>query len=148
MDTNSTQFQKIIEMSAKIEDVAKGANTFLAPVMIRDFIVAMDITNDLLAKAIREDLKTSAAVKEAEAIAYFDKAPDYLKSKGVKESSEAKKMYVNMDPDVVNALNSKAKTEAMVVFLKNKLQEFRMAHDSVKKIAYSSDYNNTPNEGM
>lgn len=140
--------QKIAEYSEKIKDIAKGSNTMLAPMMLRDFIIAMDVTSDMLAKAIRNEVRANARLKQAEAEAYYDKAPEYLKSKGVKESSEAKKFYIPMDPDVMAANEEKAKAEAMTVYLKNKLQEFRMAHDDVKKMAYTSDYSNSPNEGM
>jgi hypothetical protein len=108
----------------------------------------MDITTDLLARAVRNDLRASAKLKEAESIAYFDKAPEYLKEKEVRSSSEAKKMYVPLDEDVQEAQDNKAQSEAMVTYLKNKLQAFRMAHDDVKKIAYANDYNNSPNEGF
>lgn len=144
----STQFEKVVEYSKKLEKIAEGANTMLAPLMMRDFIIAMDITSDLLAKAIRNDLRAAAVLKQSEAEAYFERAPEFLKSQGVKESSEAKKMYIPTDPAVITAINDKAKTEAMAVWLKNKLQEFRMAHDDVKKMAYTNDYSNSPNEGM
>lgn len=148
MNIDTPQFRRIVELSEKINDIAKGANTMLAPMMLKDFIVGIDITNDLLAKAIQEDIRAGARLKQAEAEAYFDRAPEYLKNNKVKESSEAKKMYIPIDPVVIEASNKKAQTEAMVVFLKNKLFEFRMAHDDVKKMAYASDYNNSPNEGM
>lgn len=146
--TESSQFARIVDMSKKLDKIAEGANTMLAPIMMRDFIVAMDITSDLLAKAIRNDLRAGAKLKQAEAEAYFDRAPDYLKSQGVKESSEAKKMYIFIDPAVIAAHEEKAKCEAMTTWLKNKFYEFKMAHDDVKKMAYASDYVNSPNEGM
>ena len=145
---DSSQFKKIIELSEKIKDIPKGANTINAPLLLRDFIIAIDIATDLLANAVRQDSKAHARLKQAESIAYFDKAPVFLKEKGVRESSDAKKMYVPQDADVMEAMDLRGQTEAMVVFLKNKLQEFRMAHDDVKKIAYSSDYNNSSNEGL
>lgn len=140
--------EKIAEYSEKVKDIAKGANTMLAPMMLRDFIMAIDLTNSMLAKAIRNEIRANARLKQAEAEAYYDRAPEYLKNKGVKESSEAKRYYVAMDDAVVNAQDEKAKAEAMTVFLKNKLQEFRMAHDDVKKMAYAGDYNNSAYEGM
>lgn len=149
MDLQDTkQFREIVELSEKVKEIPRGANTMNAPLLLRDFIIAIDITTDLLARAIRDDLRAHAKLKESEAIAYFDRAPEYLQGKGVRESSEAKKMYVSMDSEVLSCQDVKGKTEAMVAYLKNKLQEFRMAHDDVKKIAYSGDYSNSPNEGM
>ena len=121
----------------------------LAPMYIRDFIVAFDLTNSLLARAVRTDLRADSFLKQSEAIAYLDRAGPFLKEKGIKDTAEARKRYVPMDPDVLTAHDAKARTAAMLVFLKNKLSEFRYAYDAVKKIAYSNDYNhNTDYEGM
>jgi hypothetical protein len=121
----------------------------LAPIYLRDFIMAIDVTNSLLARAIRSDLQAAAAVKNQESLAYIDRAGNYLKEKGIKDTAEARKRYVPLDDDVMKAYDLKAQTESMVSFLRNKMFEFRLAHDDVKKIAYSNDYqNNTSNEGM
>lgn len=146
--SQTPQFKKIIDMSAKLEKIAEGANSMLAPIMMRDFIIAMDLTSDLLAKSVRNELRAAAKLKQAEAEAYFDRAPDFLKDKSVRESSEAKKMYISIDPAVVQANDEKAKCEALTMWLKNKFQEFKMAHDDVKKMAYAGDYNNSHNEGF
>ena len=114
---------------------------------MRDFISAMDITNSMLSSAMKLDLDAESALKDSEAIAWLDMAPEYLKSKGVKDSNDARKRYVDLDPDVKKAREVKAKTEAIVSFLKNKLQIFRCAHDDVKKIGYG-DQQFTANEGF
>ena len=140
---------RVIEYTKKIPDISKGFNTMLAPIYLRDFIMAIDVTNSLLARAIRSDLQAAAAVKNQESLAYIDRAGDYLKEKGIKDTAEARKRYVPLDDDVMKAYDLKAQTESMVSFLRNKMFEFRLAHDDVKKIAYSNDYqNNTSNEGM
>jgi hypothetical protein len=140
---------RVIEYTKKIPDISKGFNTMLAPIYLRDFIMAIDVTNSLLARAIRSDLQAAAAVKNQESLAYIDRAGDYLKEKGIKDTAEARKRYVPLDGDVMKAYDLKAQTESMVSFLRNKMFEFRLAHDDVKKIAYSNDYqNNTSNEGM
>jgi hypothetical protein len=119
----------------------------MAPVYMRDFILAYDVTNTMLSRAIRADLEAASAVDTARSIAYLDKAGDYLKLKNIKDSSEARKQYIEIDSDVQRANNLRAKTQAMVSFLKNKMQEFRLAHDDVKKIAYGDQYL-SPEEGM
>lgn len=141
-------FKKVLEISNKINDIARHSNTMYAPSLLKDFIVGIDITVNLLARAIRDESRASSRLKQTEAEAYFDRAPEFLKEKGVRESSEAKKMYIACDPEVVVAADEKAKAEAISALLKNKLQELRMAHDDVKKIAYSGDYHNSPNEGF
>lgn len=121
----------------------------LAPIYLRDFIMAIDVTNSLLARAVKTDLQAAAAVKNQESLAYLDRAGDYLRSKEIKDTAEARKRYVPLDENVLKAYDLKAQTESMVSFLRNKMFTFRLAHDDVKKIAYANDYqNNTPNEGM
>lgn len=144
----SLRLDRLAEYTKKIEDVSKGFNTMLAPVYLRDFIMAFDFTNTMLSSAMRMYGIAESSLRTAEAIAYFENAPEYLESKGVKDSDAARKRYIPMDPAVQHAEKVKSQAEAMVTFLRNKLQEFRLAHDDVKKIAYSSEYTDSPNEGM
>jgi hypothetical protein len=145
----SLRLDRLAEFTKKIEDISKGFNTMLAPVYLRDFIMAYDFTNTMYASSVRMFGIAEAEKKTAEAIAYFENAPDYLESKGVKDTDAARKRYVDMDPAVVHANKVRAQAESMMIFLRNKLQEFRLAHDDVKKIAYANEYNNdSPNESM
>ena len=144
----SLDMTRVIEYTRKIQDIGEGFNTMLAPIYLRDFILAIDITGVLYAKAIKNHNRAEAYAKRMEAIAFMDKAGDALEERGLRNSAEARKKYVPMDPDVIAAHEVRAKTEAMVSLLRLKLQEFRLAHDDVKKIAYFQDYNNTEYEGM
>ena len=137
---------RLIEYTKKIERIG-GLNNMMAPQYLRDFIIAQDHTSTLLSHAVRYDLEAANALETAKAIAYLDKAGDYLKSKGIKDSAEARKRYVELDADVKAAHQLKAKTAALVTFLKNKHQAFRQAHDDVKKMVYSDQYQ-SPDEGM
>lgn len=119
----------------------------MAPVFLRDFIIGQDVAIALLARAIKADGKAKAKLEYLESIAYLENAKAYLDNKGIKDTSEARKQFVNIDPDVVDAKDNKAQTEAMVVLLKGKVNELRMAHDDLKKITYA-DANLTDFEGM
>lgn len=130
----------------KVQELAT-VNKLLAPAYLKDMIVGQDVAANLLAKAIQSDGRAKAQLERAEAIAYLDKAKEYLDSKGIKDTSEARKQYVNIDEDVLNAKEQHAKTEAMVVYLKSVLSQLRQAHDDLKKITYG-DQNMTPYEGM
>ena len=136
---------KIVEYTKKLREIG-SINKMMAPVYLRDFIVAYDITNTMYSAAIRCDIEAQASLDTARSIAYLDRAGDYLRSKGIKESSEARKQYVDIDEGVIKASELKAKTTALCAFLKNKLQEFRMAHDDVKKMSYGDNYM-SPEEG-
>jgi hypothetical protein len=137
---------KLVEYTRKIRDIG-SLNKMMAPIYLRDFIEAYDVTNSMLASAIKCELDADTMLKTAKSIAYLDKANDYLVDKGIKDSASAREKYVDLDPDVIKAANVKARCTALVHLLKNKMQEFRMAHDDVKKLVYG-DNNGSSYEGM
>lgn len=137
---------RLAEYINKIEELS-SVSKMMAPVFLRDFIVGQDVAATLLAKAVQADNKAKAALEYAESIAYLEKAKTYLDLKGIKDTSEARKQYVNIDSNVVSAKDHKSMTEAMVVLLKSKLSELRQSHDTLKKITYG-DSHMTPYEGM
>lgn len=130
----------------KVKDIA-SINKMMGATYLRDFIEGQDIAGTLVARAIREDAKAKARLEYAESLAYLDKATDWLKAKGIKESSEARKQYIDIDEDVVAAKDKKAQTEALVHLMKSKQSVLRQAHDDLKKILYG-DSHMTPYEGM
>ena len=136
----------LVHYMDKVGEIA-SVNKMMGAVYLRDFIEGQDVAGDLLARAIQADIKAKARLEEAEAIAYLDKASDFLKDRGLKDTSEARKMYICMDENVKSAQEHKAKTEALVMLLKNKLSILRQAHDDLKKILYG-DQHLTPYEGM
>lgn len=144
--TPRVDITQLAEYVNKIDELA-SINKMMAPVYLRDYIMGQDVAANLLAKAMQADSRAKARVEQAEAIAYLERARDYLESKGIKDTSEARKQYVNVDPDVLAAKDNRAKTEALVSLLKSKLSQLRQAHDDLKKIAYG-DQNLTPYEGM
>lgn len=130
----------------KVKELA-SINKMMGATYLRDFIEGQDIAGELLARAIREDAKAKAKLEQAEAVAYLDNAAAYLASKGIKDSSEARKRYVDVDEKVIAAKDKKAMTEALVSLMKNKLSVLRQAHDDLKKIIYG-DTHMTGYEGM
>lgn len=130
----------------KVREIA-SINKMMGATYLRDFIEGQDVAGQLVARAVQADLKAKSRLEQAEAIAYLDYASDYLKSKGIKDSSEARKRYVDIDEGVLEAKDKKAQTEALVSLMKNKLSVLRQAHDDLKKILYG-DSHMTGYEGM
>jgi hypothetical protein len=130
----------------KVQELA-SINRILAPAYLRDMIVGQDVAANLLAKAIQADSKAKARLDYAESIAYLEKAREYLGRNDIKDTSEARKQYINIDPDVVAAKDVKASTEALVVLIKSRLNELRQCHDDLKKIIYDKTAD-TQWEGM
>jgi len=144
---SSIDISKLVEYTRKIQDIGAGLNPALAPMYLRDFILAYDVASTYLASAIRADMQADSLLKQAESIAFLDRAGDYLSEKGVRDSAEARKQYVPIDPDVMSAKDMRAKTTAMVSLMKNKVHEYRFAMEAVKKIGYTSEYQ-SQYEGM
>ena len=138
---------QIVKYANKINEIGHGFNKMMAPIFLRDFIIAYDITSNALAKATRKDMEADNQLQVAESIAYLENAKAYLDSKDIKDTAEARKRYVPLDPGVASALDTKARTAALVSLLRTKLVEFKMAIESVKKIAYGDMYM-SPDEGM
>ena len=128
----------LVEYTGKIREIG-SFNKMMAANYLRDFIEAMDLTSGLLASAIKDDLEAKSNLDTHESIAFLDRAKAYLVERDIKDTAEARKRYVNIDEDVIEARQHKAKTEALVVFLKNKFVVFKCAHDDVKKITYGDD---------
>lgn len=143
---NSIDITQIVNYRAKINDLC-SIKKAEAPMYLRDFIIAYDASSVILAQIIQYDIQAKTVLESAEAIAYLDKASDYLKDHNIKDTAEARKQYVNINEEYIKAADLKAKTEALVCLLKSKLVEFRMAHDDVKKMCYDEVYQ-TPHEGF
>ena len=138
--------KKIAEFTRKLSDIGQGFNKMMAPVYLREFIIAYDVASVMHAKAVQAELNSKSALDTAEAIAYLDRAPDFFKHRNEKPTVESRKAYVALDPDVQYAKDIHAKAQAMALLMKNKVQEFRFAIDAVKKL--SEDGYMTPWEGM
>lgn len=144
--TTKVDVTRLAQYVNKIQELS-SINKMMAPTYLQDFIIGQDVAASLLAKAMQADSRAKAKVEYAESVAYLDRAKDYLESKGIKDTSEARKQYVNIDEDVMKAKDERAGTEALVYLLKSKQSQLRQAHDDLKKIAYG-DQNLTPYEGM
>lgn len=138
-----TALAQYLEKVGQISTVSRA----MGPTLLRDLIEGQDVAGAMLARTIREEGKAKARLDHARAIAYLERAAEYLKEHSVKDTSEARKMYIDLDSDVMKALDYRSMTEAMVVLLKNKLSIIRQAHDDLKKIIYG-DNSGTGWDGM
>ena len=143
---NGTDLSRLAEYSNKISTIGRGFNKMHAPMYIQDFSIAYDIASNLLYEATRKDLEADGKLQVAESIAYLENAKGYLDAHDIKDTAEARKRYVPLDPGVQTAAEVKAQTTAVVYFLKTKLVSFKMAIESTKKIAYGDMYL-SPDEG-
>lgn len=132
----------------KLADIRKVTNTMIAPGYIQDFIIAYDVTNNLLSTMTGIYNMSEILKDTAEANAFMTRATPYLESVNQKDTVEAKKQFIALDPIVQRATMLNKEAERLMQSLRIKLQTFRMAHDAVKKMAYTSDNNNSGFEGF
>lgn len=145
-ELQSLDVTKLVHYTEKIREIGE-LNKMLAPLYLRDFINAMDLTSSMLSKATKSNLDAKSALERAKAVAYLDKSEEYCRQKGIKMSNGIREAYVDLDEDVIKAKELYSASEAMCVFLKNKYQAFRCAHDDVKKISFN-DAQGTGFEGF
>jgi|CXWK01.1.fsa_nt_gi uroporphyrinogen-III synthase len=145
-ELQSLDVTKLVHYTEKIREIGE-LNKMLAPLYLRDFINAMDLTSSMLSKATKSNLDAKSALERVKAIAYLDKSEEYCRQKGIKMSNGIREAYVDLDEDVIKAKELYSASEAMCVFLKNKYQAFRCAHDDVKKISFN-DAQGTGFEGF
>lgn len=144
-DMHQLDIRKIADYSRKVSDIG-SISKMMVPLYLRDFIIGYDITSSMLAQAIRYELECKAVLEEKKSIAFLDRAGSYFEKINMKDSATARDRYVDMDSDVVAAKELYAKSTALVCLLKNKIIEFKMAHDSLKKCTY--DNSDSSYEGM
>ena len=145
-ELQSLDVTKLVHYTEKIKEIGE-LNKMLAPLYLRDFINAMDLTSTMLSKATKSNLDAKSYLEKVKAIAYLDKSEEYCKTKGIKMSNGIREAYVDLDEDVIRAKETYSASEAMCIFLKNKYQAFRCAHDDVKKISFN-DAQGTGFEGF
>jgi uroporphyrinogen-III synthase len=145
-ELQSLDVTKLVHYTEKIREIGE-LNKMLAPLYLRDFINAMDLTSSMLSKATKSNLDAKSALERAKAVAYLDRSEEYCRQKGIKMSNGIREAYVDLDEDVIKAKELYSASEAMCVFLKNKYQAFRCAHDDVKKISFN-DAQGTGFEGF
>jgi len=83
--------------------------------------------------------KIDTLLDTARSIAFLDKAKVALAGEK-KDTAAARNQYVSRDEDVISALDMRSEAEALMAFLKNKAQEYRMNHEATKKIAYGDNF--------
>ena len=136
----------LVTYTKKVGEIA-NITRLSAPEYIRDFIMAYDMTATMLSELTRTFLEAKAALDHAESIAYLEEAAEYLKKNEIKDTADARKRYVDINPAVVECKDLVGRITAMDQLLKNKLTLFKAAHDDVKKIYYA-DQERSVFEGM
>ena len=128
---------------SEISNLSPGA----ASLYLKDFIIAFDLASNALASAMVCEADAKAALEQIKGEAYMDRAAPYLTQNSMKESDAARKVYVDIDEEVVKAKEVLSIASSYVNLFRNKTTTFRYAYEAIKKIYYSNN-NDMPFEGM
>lgn len=140
---NSIDITRIADYTSKIGNISnlsQGASTLY----LQDFIVAFDLTSNALSRAVRCESEAKSLLESARSEAYFDRASIFLTERKIKDTSEARKKYEEIDAEVIKAKDIYNRSSATVTLLKNKVMAFRYAYEAIKKVYF----NNSGNDGM
>lgn len=125
--TEIYEYEKMIHAIATINNL-NGA------FYMREFLNAKELASSFYCRLMYDYEQSKNKAREAQAIAYLEKADEYLKEKNIKSTDEAKKQYVQIDPDYKAAKDRQDMVEALMTLMQNKVKKFQDAHDDVKKI--------------
>lgn len=101
---------------------------------LTDFLVAQDVTSTAISQSVYYENKAKALLDEMRSTAFFERAENYLKSKGLKITAEARKQYIDLDPDVIAAKDVYARCLATSELFKNRLWAFKYAHSDAQQM--------------
>lgn len=127
---NMTQ---IFEYEQMIHAVAT-INNMNGAYYMREFLNAKELASSFYCRLMYDFEQAKNKAREKAALAYLEKSEFYLKEKGIKSTDEAKKQYIQIDPEYKVAKDRQDQMEALMTLMQNKVKKFQDAHDDVKKI--------------
>lgn len=107
-----------------------------APLFLTRAIDAYDTCGVLYSRILFIEMASKNTFNAAKAEAFLERSQEYLTKNGVKDTASARDKYVDMDKGVLFAGNINSLANSLLILIKNKLEEFKMVHDDIKKIAY------------
>lgn len=109
-------------------------NNINAPMYMMEFLKAKELTSTFYCKLLLDYERAKNKTKEENALAYLERSQDYIKNRGLKDTDETKKQYVQIDPRYKQAKDQEDMLKALVTLIGNKVDKFQAAHDDTKKI--------------
>ena len=109
------------------------------PMYMRDFNFAYERTARLIAHVQVMYEKAELDSNHEEAKALLERAPKYFEehnilSKNLKDSAALRQTYLALDQAYIDAKERVGALKALLAWLRNMLESFKMAHDDSKKI--------------
>jgi hypothetical protein len=127
----------ILKFQAQLEDIAV-INNMNAALYMRDFLKAKELATSYTAKLMFQYEQARNETKRQYALAYLERSQAYIKEKGLKDTDETKKQYVQIDASYQKAKDAEDMFAALLELLSQKISTFERAHDDARKILEST----------
>lgn len=111
-----------------------SVNSMNAPTFMADFLKAKEIAARFYANAVYRHETAHRDRKAMHSIARFERASDFLKTKGIKYSEAAASAYADMDSDYLKASEAESYWLALREYFNNLVFKFNSAFDAAKQI--------------
>ena len=119
-------------------DQLTNINSINGPYYMREFLKAKEVCSSYYCKLIFDLEQARNRTKTEYALSYLERSQEYIKFKGLKDTDETKKQYVQIDRAYQAAKDHEDMLKALATLLGNKVDKFQTAHDDAKKIFDSS----------
>jgi hypothetical protein len=123
----------IYRVEAMFDEITR-INSMNGPYYMQEFLKGKELASSYLCKLIFEYEQAKNQTKESYAIAYLEKAEEYLKLRNIKSTDEAKKQYVQIDEAYKKAKDKEDALKALMTLMSNKMDAIQSAHDDAKKV--------------
>lgn len=136
------EYQTDITAVIKYEEEKKEltqVDLMSGPMYMKDFNRAFDLLSGAIGKLKTRLISAQSHLDEQEALAKFERAPEYFKDKGIpnnqiKDSISLRESYLPLDKEYRKAKERVEAMKALIWWLESWRKTFQMAHDDAKKI--------------
>lgn len=133
LQPSTIDMTSIYQWEQMVEDIAI-VNSMNGPHYIKEFLKAKELTSSIYAKLILDHERAKNETKKQYALAYLERSHEYIKARGLKDTDETKKQYVQIDHAYMAAKDEEDKLRALVTLIGNKVDKFQNAYEASKKI--------------
>jgi hypothetical protein len=140
---HSSALQPTLDMTAvykyeyMVEDIAV-VNSMNGPLYMKEFLKAKELTSSFYSGLLLDFERAKNETKKQAALAYLERSQDYIKARGLKDTDETKKQYINLDAGYQQAKDKEDMLRALCTLMGNKVDKFQNAYEATKKIFENS----------
>lgn len=116
-----------------VDELAQ-VNSMNGPFYMKEFLKAKETCSSYYCRLIYDHEQAKNRTKTEYALSYLERSQVYIREKGLKDTDETKKQYVQIDEAYMKAKDIEDMLKALVTLMGNKVDKFQSAHDDAKKI--------------